>query len=81
MCDWPDLWDWWTDSLWFSSDGAEQRNRLSKQRLLMLLSAWFEDVSAVLTHLPSVTLTFARLFLVKGRPDAVDLICMVDSLK
>lgn len=30
----------------------------------------------VLTHLLSVTLTFARLVPVKGRPDAVDLICM-----
>lgn len=41
-----------------------------------VISVVFEDASVVLTHLLSVTLTFARLVPVKGRPDAVDLICM-----
>lgn len=34
----------------------------------------------LLTHPPSVTLTFGSLLLEKGHRDAVDLICMVDSL-
>lgn len=33
----------------------------------------------LLTHLPSVTLTFGRLLLVKGHRDAVDLLCTLDS--
>lgn len=36
--------------------------------------------SLLLTHLPSVTLSFGSLLLVKGHRDAGDLICMVDSL-
>lgn len=65
-----------TDSRLFSSDSAEQ---IIHAKVAYPVITLVGACDVLLTHLPSVTLTFCSLLLVKGRQDALDLAWVDDT--